>query len=150
MCFCGSEIDFSECCELIIKGQKTAATPENLMRARYSAYATQQSQFIYDTYAKEKRAANPVVEIGAFANSCRFIKLEVLNADASNNTVEFKAYYLYQNTLCILHEISSFVIENDEWKYLDGTLFDNDEVKIGRNDACPCGSNKKYKKCHSI
>jgi uncharacterized protein YecA (UPF0149 family) len=20
--------------------------------------------------------------------------------------------------------------------------------KIGRNDACPCGSGKKYKKCH--
>ena len=22
------------------------------------------------------------------------------------------------------------------------------EPKIGRNDACPCGSGKKYKKCH--
>jgi preprotein translocase subunit SecA len=22
------------------------------------------------------------------------------------------------------------------------------EVKIGRNDACPCGSGKKYKQCH--
>jgi hypothetical protein len=21
-------------------------------------------------------------------------------------------------------------------------------IKIGRNDACPCGSGKKYKKCH--
>jgi len=21
------------------------------------------------------------------------------------------------------------------------------EIKIGRNDACPCGSGKKYKKC---
>ncbi len=23
-----------------------------------------------------------------------------------------------------------------------------DEPKVGRNDACPCGSGKKYKKCH--
>jgi preprotein translocase subunit SecA len=23
-----------------------------------------------------------------------------------------------------------------------------DEPKIGRNDPCPCGSGKKYKKCH--
>ncbi|TRZ81795.1 hypothetical protein D4R86_02170 [bacterium] len=23
----------------------------------------------------------------------------------------------------------------------------NVEAKIGRNDPCPCGSNKKYKKC---
>lgn len=22
------------------------------------------------------------------------------------------------------------------------------EPKIGRNDACPCGSGKKYKQCH--
>jgi preprotein translocase subunit SecA len=24
----------------------------------------------------------------------------------------------------------------------------NDVVRVGRNDACPCGSGKKYKKCH--
>jgi uncharacterized protein YecA (UPF0149 family) len=24
----------------------------------------------------------------------------------------------------------------------------NTEPKIGRNDPCPCGSGKKYKKCH--
>jgi preprotein translocase subunit SecA len=22
--------------------------------------------------------------------------------------------------------------------------------KVGRNDACPCGSGKKYKKCHGV
>jgi uncharacterized protein YecA (UPF0149 family) len=22
------------------------------------------------------------------------------------------------------------------------------EPKVGRNDPCPCGSGKKYKKCH--
>jgi hypothetical protein len=30
-------------------------------------------------------------------------------------------------------------------------MADNDwqsRLKTGRNDACPCGSNKKYKKCH--
>jgi uncharacterized protein YecA (UPF0149 family) len=24
----------------------------------------------------------------------------------------------------------------------------NTQVKVGRNDPCPCGSGKKYKKCH--
>jgi uncharacterized protein YecA (UPF0149 family) len=23
-----------------------------------------------------------------------------------------------------------------------------DQPKVGRNDPCPCGSGKKYKKCH--
>ncbi|MBL8504882.1 MAG: preprotein translocase subunit SecA [Methylobacillus glycogenes] len=26
--------------------------------------------------------------------------------------------------------------------------FERDGIKIGRNDACPCGSGKKYKQCH--
>jgi len=28
-----------------------------------------------------------------------------------------------------------------------GIPYSNENPKIGRNDACPCGSNKKYKKC---
>ena len=24
------------------------------------------------------------------------------------------------------------------------------DKKVGRNDPCPCGSNKKYKKCHGL
>jgi preprotein translocase subunit SecA len=24
------------------------------------------------------------------------------------------------------------------------------QAKVGRNDPCPCGSGKKYKKCHGI
>jgi len=26
--------------------------------------------------------------------------------------------------------------------------FVREEPKVGRNDLCPCGSGKKYKKCH--
>ena len=29
-----------------------------------------------------------------------------------------------------------------------GDPFVREEPKIGRNDPCPCGSGKKYKKCH--
>ena len=29
-----------------------------------------------------------------------------------------------------------------------GTPFRRDVAKVGRNDPCPCGSGKKYKKCH--
>ena len=28
--------------------------------------------------------------------------------------------------------------------------FRRDEPKVGRNDPCPCGSGKKYKKCHLL
>ncbi len=28
--------------------------------------------------------------------------------------------------------------------------FKRDEPRVGRNDPCPCGSGKKYKKCHYL
>ncbi len=37
-----------------------------------------------------------------------------------------------------------------EWQYkMAGGIMDMNRggVKLGRNDACPCGSGKKYKKC---
>ena len=48
--------------------------------------------------------------------------------------------------------MSKFVREQDGWKFSDGDLVkEKPEVregpKIGRNDLCPCGSGRKYKKC---
>jgi preprotein translocase subunit SecA len=34
-----------------------------------------------------------------------------------------------------------------EWEDIRDDLA-SEEKKIGRNDPCPCGSGKKYKKCH--
>ncbi|MBQ5673856.1 MAG: SEC-C domain-containing protein, partial [Lachnospiraceae bacterium] len=34
------------------------------------------------------------------------------------------------------------------WDYLESPEpYRRTEAKIGRNDPCPCGSGKKYKKC---
>jgi preprotein translocase subunit SecA len=30
----------------------------------------------------------------------------------------------------------------------EGKPMRRDQPKVGRNDPCPCGSGKKYKKCH--
>ena len=45
-----------------------------------------------------------------------------------------------------------FMIQDGEWKFIDGEIetgvpYVREEPKIGRNDPCPCGSGKKYKKC---
>lgn len=41
-----------------------------------------------------------------------------------------------------LHERSRFLKIDDCWFYIDGV-----QPKVGRNDPCPCGSGRKYKKC---
>jgi SEC-C motif-containing protein len=66
----------------------------------------------------------------------------VLNANDS--TVEFKAYYRDGEGIKILHEKSKFITEDDIWKYKDGELYNS---KVQRNESCPCGSGKKFKKC---
>ncbi len=35
-----------------------------------------------------------------------------------------------------------------QWRYLDGELQVKPSQPIGRNDLCPCGSQKKFKQCH--
>ncbi len=30
---------------------------------------------------------------------------------------------------------------------LDATVIEAGDAKVGRNDPCPCGNGKKYKKC---
>ncbi len=150
-CLCGSQQNYKNCCEPLLLGDKQAETPEQLMRSRFTAYAQKNARYIYQTYASEKQAENPVKEIKEFATSCRFISLSVIdtNNDGDRGVVEFKANYFYQNLYCELHERSQFIKEQDQWRYLDGIIFPVADIKVGRNDDCPCGSNKKYKKCHS-
>jgi len=150
-CLCGSQQNYKNCCEPLLLGDKQAGTPEQLMRSRFTAYAQKNARYIYQTYASEKQAENPVKEIKEFATSCRFISLSVIdtNNDGDRGVVEFKANYFYQNLYCELHERSQFIKEQDQWRYLDGIIFPVADIKVGRNDDCPCGSNKKYKKCHS-
>ena len=45
---------------------------------------------------------------------------------------------------------SAFQASNSSQKKSDNKTFVRDQDKIGRNEPCPCGSGKKYKKCHGM
>ena len=45
---------------------------------------------------------------------------------------------------------SAFQPSNSAQKKSDNKTFVRDQDKIGRNEPCPCGSGKKYKKCHGM
>ena len=38
--------------------------------------------------------------------------------------------------------------DEEKVQMASGAPIVRDGVKVGRNDACPCGSGKKYKQCH--
>lgn len=112
------------------------STPEELMRSRYDAFVKKDWEYLVKT------SVNQTIEELSAPTSIKWLKLEVLKS--YDDIVEFKAYYLENENINVLHEKSRFIKEDGIWKYLDGELFNS---KIERNESCPCGSGKKFKKC---
>ena len=152
MCTCGSGKEYLDCCGKYISGNAFPNTPEELMRSRYTAYTEANIDYIVKTM--QAPAANNFNKEEAlqWAKQVKWINLEVLNTQFDNlqGSVEFMAHYSYQGKKLCLHELSEFKKEKGQWYYTKGKTpvkSQNTSLKIGRNDPCPCGSNKKFKKC---
>ncbi len=142
LCPCGSNKDYSDCCQLYHKRVTNAPTPETLMRSRYAAFALGEAEYLLETSLVKNHVVNELEQLEAQMNLVEWLQLDVV--DAHDNVVEFKAYYRDDSGIQVLHEKSTFVYENSRWFYDEGTLFN---TRIERNQLCPCGSEKKYKKC---
>jgi SEC-C motif-containing protein len=55
-CPCSSGKDFASCCEPILTRKQKAKTAEQLMRSRYTAYATGNVDWIVDSQSPDGRA----------------------------------------------------------------------------------------------
>ncbi|MCE7872495.1 SecC motif-containing protein [bacterium CPR1] len=114
------------------------------MRSRYSAYALGNVDYLLETQVSQDRAG-----VERFAREARFTGLEVL--EAVDDVVEFLATFQVGSERHRLHERSRFELREGRWIYVDGTTPRSGPVRRetgpGRNDPCPCGSGKKFKKC---
>jgi SEC-C motif-containing protein len=146
-CQCNSGLDYGQCCGPYHNYERYPVSAESLMRSRYCAYTLKLADYILDTYSQREQEKHTVEDILAFASSCQFVRLEIVSTP-SEYEVEFKAFYIYDSKAGVLHEQSLFEKEQDRWKYLNGKLFEHPEVKLSRNDPCPCQSGKKFKQCH--
>jgi len=157
LCPCGSEKDYSACCEPLISGSKTAETAEALMRARYSAYVKEAVNFILDTTHPDQRDQYTEGGIRRWARNSEWRGLTILEtakggAEDDTGTVEFVAEYVEKTRRNRHHEIAQFRRQEDLWYFYDGQAPTPKTVvrtspKVGRNDPCPCGSGRKHKKC---
>jgi len=120
-CYCGSGKSFESCCSPFINGTQTAPTALALMKSRYSAYATHQADYLLATTHSSERKQYSREDILIWALSNRWQKLEIIAA--TENTVEFKAFFLnLNNEELVHHELSRFKQENGCWYYVDGTF----------------------------
>ncbi|MEP4889605.1 MAG: YchJ family protein [Aliiglaciecola sp.] len=146
-CPCCSNKSFADCCGPFIFRTNSPVSAEQLMRSRFSAYAKKNYQYILDTYATSSRQNLSANELQQGDNGTQWLSLEIV--DCPNvNTVEFKAYSCVDNCFYLLHEVSNFRLEDEQWVYVDGSIIkDTGPFTPNRNEQCPCGSGKKYKKC---
>lgn len=145
------------------------------MRARYTAYVVQDYTFIWRTYANAQRANLSPALLADSAKGTRWLGLQVVTSHSvpahvknakeqpaskspsqqqasqqhsQQAQVEFRAFSKQDGHYHCLHELSDFVREQGEWRYLSGTFMaDNGEFKPKVNGPCPCQSGKKFKKC---
>lgn len=154
-CPCGSGRDLADCCGPYLSGEKPAPTAEALMRSRYAAFATGNIDYLEGTLLPETRGDFDRASVTEWAASSEWTGLQVKSTEGgqpgdTEGWVEFVANFKMNGKPLIHHESSRFAHQDGRWWYVDGIMGTRPRTaaKIGRNDPCPCGSGKKYKKCH--
>jgi SEC-C motif domain protein len=166
LCPCGSKKEFSTCCEPFLNGLALPSTAEELMRSRYTAYTQNNITYLKETTAPEKRGQFKEEDFAEWA-SVEWLSLNIIST--KDKVVEFMAKYKADGKTYDHHEVSKFRQIGPKWFFVDGDshvhgegdhdhhhhhhghhqeTIKNEEPKIDRNSPCPCGSGKKYKKCH--
>jgi SEC-C motif-containing protein len=119
-CPCGSGLPLAECCGRLHEGRATAATAEQLMRSRYSAFVVGDAAYLLATWHPATRPRWLDLDPGV-----RWTGLDVLATTggallAAEGTVEFRAHYVRGGAAGTQHENSRFVRDGGQWRYVDG------------------------------
>lgn len=145
-CPCGSALDYSVCCGPYLSATHFPQYPTQLMRSRYCAFVLKNVDYLINTWHPTVQAASLRAEIAAGFAGTEWRGLTIVNAEpgatAQEGFVTFVARYQDDDKCGAIIERSRFLKENARWYYIDGT-----RPQYGRNDPCPCGSVKKFKKC---
>jgi len=160
-CPCDSNQLYTECCHLLHQGVKHAESAAQLMRSRYSAHVSGNIQYLVNTTLPVQQAYLNTKEIADWANRAQWTGLAVVSQKAGQpqddeGWVEFIASYNTKydakydaNSEPKQHQENSYFKKiQQRWYFvypLEGLL--NQGQKVSRNDPCPCGSERKYKKC---
>lgn len=116
-CPCGSGRPYEDCCRPLHLGRRAAATPEELMRSRYSAFAAGDGDYLLQTWDPTTRPADLRLD-----GDRSWAGLEVLRAEGDQ--VEYRATSVVAGRRQVLHEISSFRQVLGRWVYVDGDFPD--------------------------
>lgn len=157
-CPCGSGRSHAHCCGPFVDGGAEPATAEALMRARYTAHTLADIDYIVRTHDPAGREDIDREATRRWAERAEWLGLELLRTEAGGpgdaaGTVEFVAHFRERGERRRHHEVAEFRRDEDgHWRFVDGqppqpATVRRASPRVGRNDPCPCGSGRKYKKC---
>jgi SEC-C motif-containing protein len=128
------------------------------MRSRYTAYVVGNIDHVVRTQDTREGEEVDRAALEKFSRESQWQGLEIVSAagggpDDETATVEFIASYKAAGADQRHHERSTFRRGADGgWRFVDGAPVKPAPVRraatAGRNDPCPCGSGKKFKRCH--
>jgi SEC-C motif-containing protein len=121
-CPCGSGNLYAACCGRFISGAQHAATAEQLMRSRYTAYARGDERYLLATW---HATTKPEQLSLAQQPAPRWLGLKVVRTEAGganddSGVVDFIARYKIGGKAERLHEASRFIRQEGRWYYVDG------------------------------
>lgn len=124
-CPCGSNKLYLDCCGAFITGKAIPATPEELMRSRYTAYSKANIDYIIKTMKGPAAKDYNKKEAEQWAKTVLWLGLEVLGSrlEDKRGWVEFIAHYSFAGKKEQIHELSEFHQEGGYWYYVDGELY---------------------------
>jgi SEC-C motif-containing protein len=123
------------------------------MRSRFTAFTLNEMAHLRESMVEEHREEFHEDDIRRWNKETDWLDLEILEASehGDEGMVRFRATFRHKGGTQSLTEHSRFVRREGRWYYLDGEheteTVRNENPKVGRNDPCPCGSGKKFKKC---
>lgn len=117
-CPCGGGA-FARCCRPILEGEP-AATAEQLMRSRYTAFVLGDAEHLERSWDPLTRPDEVAVDRGTRWTGLTIIRVEAGGRDGREGTVEFTAAWDVGGRTGQQHELSSFRRVRGLWVYRDG------------------------------
>lgn len=116
-CPCNPTKEYKDCCQKVHQNIASASSAEALMRSRYSAFVLANIAFLQKSHHSSTRPSKQEKRaLEKWSTSVNWIKLEILNT--TEDTVEFKAFFMENGIVAIIHENSLFCKEDNHWVYL--------------------------------
>jgi SEC-C motif-containing protein len=121
-CPCGTGDTYRTCCEPLHANRVQAATAEQLMRSRYSAYALGRPDHVFRTWHPRTRPEQVEPSQGLTWTGLKILDTEAGLPGDDEGVVEFEAAYRTSAGPGVLHERSRFARRAGRWCYLDGEV----------------------------